>query len=103
MNEPISQSHALELIVNNLSQPLFILISNVPVKLSNDLTEWAYCIEIGMKNGAFDAVLKKTVKPTHSVAANMSGVSKSNLAKDTKKTHTATTNKVSNKKKQMPC
>ncbi|CAN6455436.1 unnamed protein product [Victoria cruziana] len=72
MKEPISQSHALGLIVNNLSQPLRSLIFSAPVKSFIDLAERAECIEIGMENGAFDAVIKKPAgKPAHSVVASM--------------------------------
>ncbi|KAF3776992.1 hypothetical protein EJ110_NYTH47091 [Nymphaea thermarum] len=56
MRDPISQSHALGLIVNNSTQPLS-LISNAPIKSFIDLTEWAECIEGGIENGAFDAVI----------------------------------------------
>uniref|UniRef100_A0A5K1GCD8 Retrotransposon gag domain-containing protein n=9 Tax=Nymphaea colorata TaxID=210225 RepID=A0A5K1GCD8_9MAGN len=62
MRDPISQSHALGLIVNNLTQPLRSLISNAPIKSFIDLTERAECIEAGIENGAFDAVIPVKVR-----------------------------------------
>ncbi|KAF3789151.1 hypothetical protein EJ110_NYTH07253 [Nymphaea thermarum] len=57
MRDSISQSHALGLIVNNLTQPLRSLISNALIKSFIDLTERAECIEAGIENEAFDAVI----------------------------------------------
>ncbi|KAF3771680.1 hypothetical protein EJ110_NYTH59820 [Nymphaea thermarum] len=62
MRDPISQSHALGLIVNNLTQPLRSLISNAPIKSFMDLTERAECIEAGIENGAFDTVIPVKVR-----------------------------------------
>ncbi|KAF3772402.1 hypothetical protein EJ110_NYTH55653 [Nymphaea thermarum] len=62
MRDLISQSHALGLIVNNLTQPLRSLISNAPIKSFIDLTERAECIEAGIENGAFDAVIPVKVR-----------------------------------------
>ncbi|KAF3775157.1 hypothetical protein EJ110_NYTH51089 [Nymphaea thermarum] len=62
MRDPISQSHALGLIVNNLTQPLRSLISNAPIKSFIDLTERAECIEAGIENGAFDVVIQVKVR-----------------------------------------
>ncbi|CAN6447962.1 unnamed protein product [Victoria cruziana] len=95
MKEPISQSHALGLIVNNLSQPLRSLISSAPVKSFIDLAERAECIEIGMENGAFDAVIKNpAAKPAHSVVASTTPLVKSKQIKaNNKKATAATTSK----------
>ncbi|CAN6465911.1 unnamed protein product [Victoria cruziana] len=105
MKEPISQSHVLGLIVNNLSQPLHSLISSAPVKSFIDLAERAECIKISMKNGAFDAVIKKpTNKSTHSVITSMTQVTKSKHMKATKKAIAATTSKTATApKKQRLC
>jgi hypothetical protein len=62
MRDPISQSHALGLITGNLTQPLRSLISNAPIKSFIDLTERAECIEAGIENGAFDAVIPAKMK-----------------------------------------
>ncbi|KAF3780692.1 hypothetical protein EJ110_NYTH38684 [Nymphaea thermarum] len=62
MRDPMSQSHALGLIVNNLTQPLRSLISNAPIKSFIDLTERAECIEAGIENEAFDAVIPVKVR-----------------------------------------
>ncbi|KAF3773261.1 hypothetical protein EJ110_NYTH55745 [Nymphaea thermarum] len=62
MRDPISQSHALGLIMNNLTQPLRRLISNAPIKSFIDLTERAKCIEAGIENGAFDVVIPVKVR-----------------------------------------
>ncbi|CAN6459140.1 unnamed protein product [Victoria cruziana] len=94
MKEPISQSHALELIVNNPFQPLRSLISSMPIKLFIDLAERAKCIEISMENGAFDAVIKKPAsKPAHSIMASTTPVVKSKQMKTIKKATAATTSK----------
>ncbi|CAN6458299.1 unnamed protein product [Victoria cruziana] len=105
MKEPISQAHALGLIVSNLSQPLRSLISSTPVKSFIDLAERAECIEIGMENGAFDAVIKKPAgKPTHSVVTSTTPVVKSKQTKANKKATVATASKtVAAPKKQRPC
>ncbi|KAF3771805.1 Serine/threonine-phosphatase 7 long form-like protein [Nymphaea thermarum] len=62
MRDPISQSHALGLIVNNLTQPLRSFISNAPIKSFIDLTERVECIEAGIENGAFDVVIPVKVR-----------------------------------------
>ncbi|CAN6462345.1 unnamed protein product [Victoria cruziana] len=91
MKESISQSHALGLIVNNLSQPLRNLISSALVKSFIDLAERAECKEIGKENGTFDTIIKKpTSKSTHSVVASMTQVTKSKQTKATNKANTAT-------------
>ncbi|CAN6487436.1 unnamed protein product [Victoria cruziana] len=100
MKEFISQSHALGLIINNLSQPLCSLIFSVLMKSFIDLAERAECIEIGMENGTFDVIIKKTMKPTHSIVVSTSGVSMSKLTKDTKKVNSNVANKATNQKKQ---
>ncbi|CAN6444993.1 unnamed protein product [Victoria cruziana] len=104
MKEPISQAHALGLIVGNLSQPLRSLISSAPVKSFIDLAERAECIEIGMENGAFDAVIKKPAgKPAHSVVSSTTPVVKSKQTKATKKATAATASKTTTApKKQRP-
>ncbi|CAN6454046.1 unnamed protein product [Victoria cruziana] len=105
MKEPISQSHALGLIVNNLSQPLCSLISIAPVKSFIDLVEKAECIEIGMENSAFDAVIKEpAAKPAHSVVASMTPLVKSKQTKaNNKKAIAASASKANTaQKKQRP-
>ncbi|CAN6456302.1 unnamed protein product [Victoria cruziana] len=92
MKEPISQSHALGLIVNNLSQPLHSLISSAPVKSFIDLAERAECIEIGIENGAFDAIIKKPAgKSAHSVMASMTLMVKSKQMNASNRKATAAT------------
>ncbi|CAN6459298.1 unnamed protein product [Victoria cruziana] len=94
MKEPISQAHALGLIVSNFFQPLCSLISSALVKSFIDLAERAECIKIGMENGAFDAVIKKTAsKPAHSIVTNTMQMVKSKQAKAIKKATTSTTSK----------
>ncbi|CAN6462673.1 unnamed protein product [Victoria cruziana] len=104
MKEPISQVHALGLIVSNLSQPLRSLISSAPIKSFINLVERAECIKISMENGAFNAVIKKLAgKPTHSVVSSTTPVVKSKQTKATKKATTATTSKTTTApKKQRP-
>ncbi|CAN6459008.1 unnamed protein product [Victoria cruziana] len=104
MKEPISQAHALELIVGKLSQPLRSLISSAPVRSFIHLAERAECIEIGMENGAFDAVIKKPAsKPIHSIMTSTTPVVKSKQTKATKKATAATASKTTTApKKQRP-
>ncbi|CAN6440897.1 unnamed protein product [Victoria cruziana] len=104
MNEPISQSHVLGLIVNNLSQPLRSLISSAPVKSFIDLTERTECIEIGMENGAFDVVIKKPAsKPVHLIVVSMTPMVKSKQMKANRKATAATTSKTATvPEKQRP-
>ncbi|CAN6465335.1 unnamed protein product [Victoria cruziana] len=78
MKEAISQSHALGLIVNNLSQLHRSLISSAPVKSFIDLAERAEYMEIGMENGAFNTVIKKPIgKTVHSAVASTTPIAKS--------------------------
>lgn len=102
MNEPISQSHAFGLIVNNISQPLYNLISNAPIKSFIDLVEKFECIESDMENSAFDVVINKATKLVYNIIASTSGVSKEMNPKNTKKANAVAANKTANPKKQRP-
>ena len=50
MRDPISERHALSLILNNFSQPLRGLISTAPSRTFIDLTERAEWLELSMEN-----------------------------------------------------
>ena len=54
MRTPISEEHALQLILNNFSQPLKSLIFPYPSKSFIELTERAEWLEMGIDNGVYD-------------------------------------------------
>ena len=56
MRDPISERHALSLILNNFSQPLRSLISTSPSKSFIELTERAEWLEMGLENGVYDGI-----------------------------------------------
>ena len=90
MRTPISEEHALQVILNNFSQPLRSLISTYPSKSFIELIERAEWLEMGMDNGNYEGItlvksgqdLKKKVNYTFS--ANSGGSS----SKDSKNKQT---------------
>ena len=54
MRDPISERHALSLILNNFSQPLRGLISTAPSKTFIELTERAEWLELSVENGVYE-------------------------------------------------
>ena len=54
MRDPISERHALSLILNNFSQPLRGLISTAPTRTFIELTEWAEWLEPSVENGVYE-------------------------------------------------
>ena len=56
IRNPISEEHALQIILNNFSQPLRGLISTSPSKSFIELTEWAEWLEMGIENGVYDGI-----------------------------------------------
>ena len=56
MRTPISEEHALQVILNNFSQPLRSLISTYPSKSFIELIERAEWLEMGMDNGVYDGI-----------------------------------------------
>ena len=63
MRNPISEEHALQIILNNFSQPLKSLIFPYPSKSFIELTERAEWLEMGVENGMYEGVtLAKNVQ-----------------------------------------
>ena len=56
MRDPISERHALSLILNNFSQPLRGLISTSPSKSFIELIERAEWLEMGIENGVYEGI-----------------------------------------------
>ena len=54
MRDPISERHALSLILNNFSQSLRGLISTAPSRTFIELTEWAEWLELSVENGVYE-------------------------------------------------
>ena len=54
MRDPISERHALSLILNNFSQPLRGLISTAPSRTFIELTERAEWLELSVENGVYE-------------------------------------------------
>ena len=54
MRDPISEGHALSLILSNFSQPLKGLISTAPSRTFIELTERAEWLELSMENGFYE-------------------------------------------------
>ena len=57
MRDPISEGHALSLILSNFSQPLRGLISTSPSKTFIELTERAEWLELSMENGVYEGFI----------------------------------------------
>ena len=56
MKNPISEGHALSVILNNFSQPLRGLISTSSIRSFIELIEWAEWLEIGIENGVYESL-----------------------------------------------
>ena len=56
MRNPISEEHALQVILNNFSQPLKSLLFPYPSKSFIELTERAEWLEMGVENGMYEGV-----------------------------------------------
>ena len=54
MRDPISERHALSLILNNFSQPLRGLISTAPSRTFIELTELVEWLELSVENGVYE-------------------------------------------------
>ena len=56
MKDPISEGHALSVILNNFSQPLRGLISTSPARSFIKLIERAEWLEMGLENGVYESL-----------------------------------------------
>ena len=93
MKDPISEGHALSVILNNFSQPLRGLISTSPARSFIELVERAEWLEMGLENGVYESLtLSKgssdTKKSCVTFSVNTTGNNNGKSKRGGRKNHT---------------